>query len=153
MFSDLWLKRYILMAKGYSSWSKDPSTKVGAVIVRPDKSICSLGFNGFPPGDPDLPEDYNNREVKLSKIIHAEENALRFAREKCTGYALFVWPLPCCLKCSKKVVNAGIAYMYFGTDNTREVRSKWINEYERTSKKLLESAGVVCTHVELDEDL
>ena len=51
-----WDMRFAQLAKLVSLWSKDPSTKVGSVIVRPDKTIASVGFNGFPKGVPDEPE-------------------------------------------------------------------------------------------------
>lgn len=35
---DKWDQRFLELAKVVSTWSKDPSTKTGAVIVRPDKT-------------------------------------------------------------------------------------------------------------------
>ena len=45
--SNKWETRFLEMARLVSGWSKDPSTKVGAVIVRPDKTIASVGYNGI----------------------------------------------------------------------------------------------------------
>jgi len=72
-----WDSRFMDLARLVASWSKDPSTQVGAVIVDQDKRIVSTGFNGFPRCVNDSPVD---REVKLLRTIHAEENALLFAR-------------------------------------------------------------------------
>ena len=55
-----WKLRFLGLSEYIAQWSKDPSTKVGAVIVRPDKSIVSMGFNGFPlqkPWKPVRPSD------------------------------------------------------------------------------------------------
>lgn len=50
-----WDLLFLKMVDELASKSKDPSTKCGAMIVRPDKSICSMGFNGFPKGMSDDP--------------------------------------------------------------------------------------------------
>ena len=71
------------MASVISKLSKDPSTKVGAVIVRPDNSIASVGYNGFPKGFPDEESYWNNRDLKYKIVTHAEENALDFCNEIC----------------------------------------------------------------------
>lgn len=86
--------------------SKDPSTKVGAVIVRPDRTIASCGFNGYPRGCRD--DDYVNRERKYQRVIHAEMNAILHAREPLTGYALYCWPLTPCDRCIPHIIQAGI---------------------------------------------
>ena len=82
-----WDARFIALASLVASWSKDPSTQVGAVIVDQDKRIVSTGFNGFPQGVNDAPVD---REIKLLRTIHAEENALLFARRNVTGMTIYV---------------------------------------------------------------
>ena len=43
-----WDIRFLKLATHISDWSKDPSTKVGCVVVGPDREIRSTGFNGFP---------------------------------------------------------------------------------------------------------
>ena len=75
--NDKWKRRFIELAKHISTWSKDPSTQVGAVIVRPDKTIASVGFNGFPRGVDDRPEKLADRPLKYQMIVHAEINAIR----------------------------------------------------------------------------
>ena len=56
-----WDKRFLNLATEVASWSKDPSTQAGAVIVGPDKRIISVGFNGFPMGMPDTSALYEDR--------------------------------------------------------------------------------------------
>lgn len=103
-----WDMRFLRLAREIASWSKDPSTQVGAVIVRPDKTIASLGYNGFPRGIPDRPETYANREEKYRYIVHAEANAIVSAREPLFGYTLYTLPLPVCQDCCKLALQAGI---------------------------------------------
>ncbi len=91
-----------------ASASRDPSTKCGAVIVRPDKTHASLGFNGFPRGMNDDPALYANREVKLQRTIHAEMNAILNAQGPVHGFTLYVWPYIPCSACAIHVIQAGI---------------------------------------------
>lgn len=103
-----WDARFLSLAAHIATWSKDPSTKCGAVIVRPDRTIASLGYNGFPRGVEDTPHLLNNREEKYKRVVHAEVNALLFAREPVKGYALYTWPfLPCC-RCAAQIIQSGI---------------------------------------------
>jgi len=74
-----WDRHFLDIAELCSKMSKDPSTKVGCVIRAPDKSIVSTGYNGFPASIPDNKEYLENREIKYTYIIHAEENAIKFA--------------------------------------------------------------------------
>jgi len=88
-----WDMRFLEMAKQISGWSKDPSTKCGAVIVRPDRTICATGYNGFPQKLKDDEEFYSNRPMKYSRIIHCEMNAILFAKEDLTGCTLYTYPI------------------------------------------------------------
>ena len=109
MSSEKWDKRFMEMAKLVASWSKDPSTKAGAVIVRPDKTIVSVGYNGFPSKMPDDPKMYENREEKYSRIVHAEVNALIYSREPVVGYTLYTYPFLSCDRCFSQLAQAGIS--------------------------------------------
>ena len=74
--SSKWDVRFLELADHISSWSKDPSTKVGCIIVGADREIRSTGFNGFPRGIDDSEERLTDREEKYPLICHAEENAI-----------------------------------------------------------------------------
>lgn len=104
-----WDMRFLALAKTVASWSKDPSTQTGAVIVRPDRTVASLGYNGFPRKSQDALEQYANRDIKLSKIIHCEMNAVLAAREPVRGYTLYTWPFMSCDRCAVHMIQAGIA--------------------------------------------
>lgn len=103
-----WDRRFLELAKFISSWSKDPSTQVGTVIVAPDKRIVSTGFNGLPRGVHDSHERLHNRELKYKLIVHGERNAMLFAREPLTGCTLYTWPFMPCAACASMVIQSGI---------------------------------------------
>jgi dCMP deaminase len=103
-----WDLRFLELAKLVSTWSKDPSTQTGAVIVRPDGTVAGVGYNGFPRGLEDLPERYADRETKLSYVIHCEMNAIMSAHEPVKGYTLYTWPFLSCDRCCVHVIQAGV---------------------------------------------
>lgn len=138
-----WDKRFIDMAELVASWSKDPNTKCGAVIVRPDKTVASVGFNGFPKECDDSAELYEDRDLKLSRVIHAELNAILHAREDLTGYTMYTWPAgfgPSCDRCSAHIIQAGITKIVHELD-TSEFASRWKEPAER-GRQMYEEAGV-----------
>ena len=67
--SGKWDVRFIELAKHISLWSKDPSTKVGCVVVGEDREIRSTGFNGFPRGIDDDDERAKRKLKRKSKKI------------------------------------------------------------------------------------
>ena len=77
--SDKWDMRFLDLATHISEWSKDPSTKVGCVVVGPDREIRSTGFNGFPRNILDSDDRLTDRDLKYPLICHAEENAIMHA--------------------------------------------------------------------------
>lgn len=106
--SSKWDIRYVELARLVSTWSKDPSTQVGAVLVRPDNSVASIGYNGFPKGIEDTDERLNDRDTKYSFVIHAEMNAVLNAHDDVRGDTLYLWPLLCCDRCAVHMIQAGI---------------------------------------------
>lgn len=105
--SEKWDKRFLDLAFYISQWSKDPSTKVGAIITK-KRIIISTGYNGFAIGVNDNPCNYNNRSFKYKTIIHAEENALLSTRQDLNGCSIYVCPVPPCASCASKIIPAGI---------------------------------------------
>jgi len=105
-----WDIRFLELARLVSTWSKDPSTQVGAVIVDADKRIVSVGYNGFPKGIEDDDARLDNRELKYHMIIHAERNALLFSElSRVRGGTLYTWPFPTCAPCTSIFIQAGVA--------------------------------------------
>ncbi len=109
--TDKWLAHFMTMCQHVAQMSKDPSTKVGAVIVGPDRTVVATGFNGFPRGCKDEAGMYNNRELKYRRIIHAEMNAILTANKPLFNCTLFTWPLPPCDRCIPHIIQVGISHI------------------------------------------
>lgn len=104
-----WDRRFLEMATLTSSWSKDESTKCGAVIVDQKRRVVSLGYNGFPRGVLDDPVRLNNRDEKYRYVVHAELNAILAAPSSVAGCTIYVMPFPPCCDCAKAIIQSGIA--------------------------------------------
>ncbi|RZD38905.1 MAG: deoxycytidylate deaminase [Methanobacteriota archaeon] len=136
-----WNERFLNLATHISNWSKDPSTKVGCVVVGPDREIRSTGFNGLPRGIEDNDERLNNREIKYPMICHAEENAIMHAArigislKDCTAYV--TWPP--CTRCARSLIQAGIVTVIYPKDT--EIPDRWISDFE-LSINMLKEAGI-----------
>jgi len=144
MNNDKWACRFILLAKEYSSWSKDPSTQVGAVAVDPKtRRVLSGGYNGFPRGISDTKERLDNRDIKLQLIVHAESNMIYNATRSgisLEGSYLYVWGLPVCTDCAKAVIQVGIDTV-FVAESCLNKKEYWTQSWENT-KLLFDEAGV-----------
>lgn len=103
-----WDLRFLELAKHISGWSKDPSTRTGAVIVDQDRRVVSVGFNGLPRGVEDTTERLWDREQKYKMMVHCDRNALLFARGSVSGCAMYAWPLGPCASCAAMIIQAGI---------------------------------------------
>jgi dCMP deaminase len=102
-----WTARFINLAAHVAGWSKD-STQVGAVIIRPDRSVASVGFNGLPRAVSDDPARLADRDQKLLYTVHAELNAILAAREPLHGCSIVVYPFQPCAQCAAAIIQAGI---------------------------------------------
>jgi dCMP deaminase len=128
--STKWQGRFIKLAQEISTWSKDPSSAVGAVIVRPDRTICSVGFNGFPRKVKDDPHAIANRDTKLLRTIHAELNAILSAKEPLEGYSLFVWPFQPCANCASAIIQSGIKDVYCPYNAHLDSYERWRESFQ-----------------------
>lgn len=102
-----WDTRFLELAQHVSGWSKDPSTKVGAVIANEQHQVLSIGYNGFPRGVEDRMSRYNDRDTKLLFVAHAERNALDNAFVDVRGATLYTSLCPC-NECAKSIIQKGI---------------------------------------------
>jgi len=134
-----WDQRFLELAKLVSTWSKDPSTKVGAVITD-DRRIISVGYNGFPEGVLDSAERYSNREIKYKYMVHAERNALLFANTSVKGMTLYTYPFMPCSECAGMIIQSGIKRVVT-LINTNE---RWKESFKIT-KNMFGEAGVRLT--------
>jgi dCMP deaminase len=108
MQQNKWHSRFVDLAKHISEWSKDPSTKVGAVIVDEKRRIISTGYNGFSIGVEDTDDRLFNRDIKYEMIVHGEINAIVFARQDLTNTTLYTYPFMPCSRCASIVIQSGI---------------------------------------------
>ena len=140
---DKWDLRYLGLAEYWANiCSKDPSTKVGAVIVDRRNAIVSLGYNGFPIGVKDSDERLNNRELKYKMVVHAEVNAMHFAERSLYGCTLYTWPFMPCSVCAGQVIQREIKRVVAPySDNPR-----WIEAFELT-RQMFDEAHVVLEEV------
>lgn len=147
-----WDVRYVMLARFISLWSKDPSTQTGAVIVSPDNRIVSIGFNGFPRGFNDSEELYANRDVKLSRIVHAEMNALLFAKNLPPGSTLYNWPYPPCDRCFVHQIQSNIIrFVHPATSELSEDQQKrWGPAFERV-KGMADEVGAELVEISRKE--
>lgn len=133
-----WAYRFLELAKHVASWSKDPSTQVGAVIVRPEtNTVVGMDYNGFPRGVHDHPDRYANRELKYALVVHAEANAILEAGRAAEGAEIFVWPLFTCNECAKLIIQAGIKKVV----SPKPDSTRWANSYD-TAMIMYNEAGV-----------
>lgn len=135
-----WTGRFSSLAKEIASWSKDPSSQVGAVIVRPDRTICSVGFNGFPRGVEDSQNAIANRDTKLLRMVHAELNAILSAKEPLNGYSIFVWPFQPCAQCAAAIIQSGIREVYCPF-NDHISHERWKESF-KAALQMFDEAGV-----------
>jgi dCMP deaminase len=132
-----WNTWFLQMACHVSTKSKDPSTKCGAVIARPNGTVVSIGYNGFPMHMQDTDEWYTSREEKYSRIVHAEMNALIFARQSIENCVLYTWPFAPCDRCCVQMLQAGIKCFVFPAA-LPDIKARWEESINRSKKYILE---------------
>lgn len=143
---DKWDVRFLRLANMIGTWSKEENTQVGCVIVDNERRIISTGYNGLPRGAQDLPERLVDRELKLALTLHAEDNALLFAKCNMQGFTAYITHPPCSL-CAAKLIQVGIKRIVFRKPHPLFL-SKWGKSFE-ISKMMCGEAYVVLEEVEL----
>lgn len=134
-----WDERFMELALHVADWSKDPSTKVGSVIVAPDRRIMSLGYNGFPRGVADLEERLNDRPTKYAFVAHAERNALDNVDASMRGCILYSTLQPCA-ECTKSIIQRGITRVVTLIDKKRA--ADHYKTFQTYSLVMMKEAGV-----------
>jgi len=139
-----WHARFFNLAKQVSNWSKDPNKKVGCVITRPDRSVCSIGYNGFPRGIADLPERLQIKEIKNQLVIHAEANAILNSRDHDHATHTLYCTSFCCCSCSGLIIQKGIREVVVPTIDPH---SSWYANFQ-SARNILDEAGVTILWVD-----
>ena len=135
-----WDRRLLALAQHVSSWSKDPSTKVGAVVIaRDDRRKIAFGYNGFGPGIADTSERLADRQLKYQLMDHAEENALHNATFDVRGGTLYCTRHPC-VRCARAIISRRIARVVTGPLPEIEP-GRWTEEIPM-ARDMLAEAGV-----------
>lgn len=135
-----WTHRFFELAEFVAGWSKDPSTKCGAVIVN-GKRVVSMGFNGFPQGVNDDLDLLGDREAKYEMVVHADVNAILFAERTVTGCTMFTWPIPPCSRCASIIVQSGI--MSVVSPVPEDDAALWHRMHCDRTVQILDQAGVM----------
>ena len=171
-------QHFLNLSVEWAKMSKDPSTKVGAVIVDDDWAERSTGYNGLPRGIADTAERLHNRALKLELVVHAEENAICNAArigvstKGCTMYLSamsyreveipvgpitgFMVPKPRiwggapCTRCTVSVIQCGIRRIV--TRPFKDAPSRWAASLDQ-AKALLQEAGVEYLEIPFGEML
>ena len=136
-----WDHFFLELAKFYSMRSRDPSTKVGAVIVRRDNTVASLGYNGFSRHMSDDVSLYCDRTKKYARVIHAEMNAILTAREPLEGYTLYTWPFMPCERCAVHVIQSGIIRVVAPEPSDFDKAERWSDNF-KSAMAFFNEAGV-----------
>lgn len=136
-----WAGRMLKLAKEVASWSKDTSTKVGAVVTTQDGAPLSWGFNGMPMGiDDTVPERYE-RPYKYKWFCHAERNALDLAPSSVENGVLFVTFSPCS-NCAQSIIQRKIKTVVIDSEYTADKMPERWQEDMNVAIEMLTEANV-----------
>ena len=125
-----WDEYFLTLAEQVSRRSPDPSTKHGCILVDRDNRVISTGYNG-PVGG--LPNEVVplTRPEKYDWFIHAEDNAVAFARCDLRGATAYVTGPPCAA-CFRRLLQVGIRRIVHG-----DRQSACISDPERKACDLM----------------
>lgn len=138
-----WAARFMRIALEVADWSKDESTKVGAVIAD-HKRWVSLGFNGPPEG---VPDEFDSRDQKLMRTIHAEVNAALTANRSVAGLTLYSTTQPCA-NCVAVLIQLRIGSIVF-LKTPDDVVDRWRDSFLE-GQRMCKAAGVGLYCMSLD---
>ncbi len=148
-----WTKKYLDLAKHISSWSKDPSTSIGAVSVGNNGQILSQGYNGFPRKISDTEFRLNNKDTKYKFVVHAEMNCIYNASlngVSLNNSDLYVYGLPICSECAKGIIQVGIKNVFMC--HPVDISDTWKNSYN-ISKELFKEAEINASRFDTDYNI
>jgi len=151
-----WDEYFLNQIPNVAAKSKDPSTKVGAIITGPDHGQKGMGFNGFARGVDETVEERWLRPEKYEWVVHAEHNAILYAARAgvpLNGCTMYVDWAPCG-GCSRAIIQAGIKRLVIDADspssNNAQLAERWKEDHDRASK-MLKEAGVEVVHFKRSE--
>lgn len=133
--------RYMGLAFIHASFSKDPNTQMGSVIVSQDNRILGTGYNGPPSNFNDNAINWE-RPDKYDYIIHAEENAIDYSTESLVGATLYVTGKPC-NKCMLKIGKHKIKRVLYYNHKPTDPSSMFATDLEFKKTEEIAKAGGV----------
>lgn len=139
-----WDNYHLTIAESIAQNSKDPSRKVGCVIVDENNAIVSTGYNGMVQGADESKLSWE-RPMKYHFVVHAEANALIYAKrnlENCTAY---VTDAPCD-NCLKLLLQAKVRTIVYTSAWIMQNRSS--DEQKRAVKALIDATGATVRNVD-----
>ncbi len=105
-----WDELFMRHAYLIASKSKDPRTRIGAVLVR-NKHVISEGYNGLPMGVNDCCAERYQRPEKYLWVEHAERNSIfvcaRFGIST-NAAVMYTQGIPC-ENCTRATIQAGVS--------------------------------------------
>lgn len=146
-----WDERYMRLAREVATWSKDPSTQIGAVAIGNKGEVLSTGYNGFPRNINDTDDRLNNRETKYKYIVHGEMNCIfnaTYNGVSLNGSTMYVSGLPCCSDCAKGIIQVGVKRVVMDGDPNNE---RWKESVDLTLDMFKES-GVEWEFVTIEKN-
>lgn len=137
-----WKTRILELATLVASWSKDTSTKVGAVIMTNNGRPISFGYNGFPQGVDDTIAERSVRPLKYKWTAHAEKNAIDLAsKSDLSDCIMFVTFSPCSV-CAQSIIQKEIKTIVVDSRFTAEKMPEHWQEDMKIAVEMLTEAGV-----------
>lgn len=130
-----WDEYFMKIAETVALKSKDPSSKMGCVIVDKNKRVVSVGYNGLIQGADESKMTLSERPMKYYFAIHSEMNALLYAKKDLAGCTIYN-RVATCENCLKYCLQAGIKRFVY-----EELR---VHSYSSDPKKSM-------TNIETDE--
>ena len=114
-----WDHKLLGLAQHYALWSKDPDHKVGCVLADQYNQVMAGGYNGPPRF---VIDSWETKEEKVARTVHAEINALLFAKHDLKGATAYIYPFLPCSQCMAALIQAGITRIVVAKD---EISRKW----------------------------
>jgi dCMP deaminase len=143
-----WDRLFLDICLRMAEMSKDTSTKTGCVVVRPDKSVASVGFNGFPRGVNDAIKSRYERPQKYMYTEHCDRNAILTAAKhgvSLAGCTMYLTGPPCA-DCTRAIIQSGIVEVVWPKANRMEddpeVYERWKDSITASCHMMME-AGVI----------
>ena len=148
--NEKWDRRFLELGRVVSTWSKDPSTKCGAVIVDSHRRVIGLGYNGYPRGMDDS-ISLGHRETKLDRTVHCEMNAILNSSSSTMGATLYTHPFLSCNRCAVHMIQAGIQRAV-AHSLPPHLEDRWEDSVKKTLAYYDEAKVSTCIYPRLEDE-